>query len=207
MRLLNKFAPTLCLFSLWTTFGQSALAQQDAPVQQSTVAQDVPGQVPTGALKPAAGKPAEAVPAKPANGWRAVSTRQPGEALLIKLRNGSTLKGTLKSASNDSLVLDTKKKEVRLEREEIASVAVVNKKSAAKATLLGVAIGGGAGAGIGAATVGKCTGLCPISDGQARALGAAIVGTAGAIGGGLIGYFSGRGRHKETLLFEAAPTH
>lgn len=200
MRLLNKFASMLCLFSLSVTIGQSALAQQ---ARQSTVAQDVPGSVSPGALEPANGKPSEAVPAKPADGWRAVSTRQPGEALVIKLTNGVTLKGTLKSASGDSLVLNTKDKEVRLDRAEISRVVLVNRKSALKATLLGVAVGGGAGAGIGAASVqGNNQGF--ISNGQARGIAAAICGAGGAIGGGVVGYFTGRGHHREILIYQAA---
>ncbi len=203
MRLLNKFASMLCLYNLSASVGPGALAQQAWSAQQSTVAQNARGQVPTGALEPAAGKPAEAVPAKPANGWRAVSTRRPGELLLIKLTNGSTLKGTLGSASDDSLVLETKQKEVRLEREEIASVAVVHKKSAAKATLLGVAIGGGAGAGIGAGIGAASARGFWTRPGKGASVGASFLGGAGAIGGGLVGYFSGRSRHKETPIYAA----
>lgn len=123
MKALNKFTATLCLCTLSAIVGSVALAQQVAPIQQNTFAYDAPAQVPPRAPEPATGKPAEAVPAKPANGWRAVSTRQPGEALKIKLTNGSVIKGNFRSASDDGLVLELKNKELNLGRDEIATIS------------------------------------------------------------------------------------
>jgi len=159
-------------------------------------------------LEPATGKPAESVPATPANGWRAVSTRQPGEALKIKLTNGGMVKAKFKSASDSGLALELKNKELSLNREEIASVSLLGKRSAVKATLTGMAVGGGvgagAGAGIGVAVFGRPGGFC-CPRGQSAAVGAGILGGAGAIAGGLIGFATGRAARRETTIYEVLP--
>jgi len=202
---LNKFTATLGLFTLSAIVGPDALAQQATSTQQSAVAQNAPGQVPARALEPAIDKPVEAVPAKPANGWRAVSTRQPGEALKIKLKSGRVVKGKFKSATDDGLVLEMKNKEFSLSREEIASVSLLGKRSAGKAAVIGIAVGGGvgagAGAGIGVAAFTRGSFCCPA--GRSAAVGAGILGGAGAIAGGLIGF--GTAGHKEALIYQAMP--
>ena len=204
---LNKFTATLGLFTLSAIVWPDALAQQAASTQQSVVAQNAPGPVPARASEPATGKPAEAVPAKPANGWRAVSTRQPGEALKIKLKTGSMVKGKFKNASDDGLVLEMKNKELSLSREEIASVSLLGKRSAGKATVIGIAVGGGVGAGVGAgigvAAFSRGSICCPA--GQSAAVGAGILGGAGAIAGGLIGFGAGHTGHKEIMIYQALP--
>src|SRR5262245_8248248 len=85
-----------------------------------------------------------------ADSWRPVSSRSTGEVFKVKLKNGSMLKGKLKSADDAGLVLELKNKEVSLSRDEIASVSVLRKKSAGKAAAIGIAVGGGVGAGAGA---------------------------------------------------------
>ena len=205
MHKFNKFTATLGLLSLSAIVGPDALTQQAASTQQSAVAKNAPGQVPARASEPATGKPAEAVPVKPANGWRAVSTRQPGEALKIKLKSGSVVKGKFKSACDDGLVLEMKSKELSLSREEIASVSLLGKRSAGKATLIGIAVGGGvgagAGAGIGVAAFTRGSFCCPA--GRSAAVRAGILGGAGAIAGGLIGF--GTADHKEAVIYQAMP--
>jgi hypothetical protein len=54
----------------------------------------------------------EAQQAALGDSWRPVSSLQPSETLKVKLKSGSTVKGTLKSASADSLVLEQKTKEI-----------------------------------------------------------------------------------------------
>jgi hypothetical protein len=188
---------------LLVCFGPDALSQQAASTQQSAVAQNAPGQVPARASEPAIGKPAEAVPAKPANDWRAVSTRQPGEALKITLKNGGVVKGKFRSSGDDGLVLEMKNKELSLGREEIATVSVPGKKSAGKAAVIGMAIGGGVGAGAGAGYGGAQRNSFVFTRGQSAALGAGIFGGIGAAGGGLIGFAAGHAGHRETMIYQA----
>src|SRR5215472_4311969 len=129
MKLPRKFTLVLPLFGLSLVVAADAMAQQAAPAQAPP--------------RPADGKTAEPGPANLAIGWHAVSTRQPGEALKIKLKDGGMVKGEFKSASDGGLVLGLKKKELNLNREEIASVSLLGKKSAGKATVIGIAVGGG----------------------------------------------------------------
>lgn len=126
-----------------------------------------------------------------------------GRTLKVKLNRGGSIKGTFKSTSADSLVLEQKAKQVQLSRDEIVSVAVVTKKSAATATWIGVAVGGGTGAVLGGAAEASCGGFC---GGNAPARGAGVIGAIGAAGGGLVGYFIRRRSHKETLIYHAVPT-
>src|SRR5262245_47080527 len=91
------------------------------------------------------------------NNWMVVSSQPAGEVLHIKLKTGRLRKGRLKSASDTGFVLELKNKELSLSREEIASVAVSSRKSAGKAAVTGLVVGGGAGAGAGAGIgAGRC---------------------------------------------------
>jgi hypothetical protein len=193
MKLLRKFTLVLPLFGLSLVVAADAMAQQAAPAQAPP--------------RPADGKTAERGPATLAIGWRAVSTRQPGETLKIKLKDGGMVKGEFNSASDGGLVLGLKKKELSLNREEIASVSLLGKKSAGKATAIGIAVGGGvgagAGAGIGVAAFGGGGFCCP--RGKSAAVGAGILGGAGAIAGGLIGFAAGHAGRRETTIYEVLP--
>lgn len=136
--------------------------------------------------------------------WQAVSSRSVGEMLVVKLKGGSVAKGRVQNVSPNSINLQRGSRSVELMRDEIASVSVLGqKKSAAKATLLGALIGGGAGAGIGAAAIGNGDNKCCLTSGQTRALGAAFGGALGLVGGSLVGYFTGRNHHNQTVIYKA----
>jgi hypothetical protein len=137
--------------------------------------------------------------------WKTVSSRAAGETLIVKLKQGKTVKGALQSTSESSLVIGQSGESVELKRDEIASVAVVSgRKSAARTTLLGVAIGGGAGLGIGAGIGAATTSGDGVLATDERAIKAGIGTVVGAVGGGLIGYFVGRHRTSKSLIYEAA---
>ncbi|HEX7289465.1 MAG TPA: hypothetical protein VF532_24995 [Candidatus Angelobacter sp.] len=131
-----------------------------------------------------------------------MSSRTPGEVLAVQMKDGKKLSGPLKSASESTLLLERKGKIVEVQRAEVVSVAVVGaRKSAARPALIGAAIGGGAGAAIGAAATRPKQGDII----NVQAAGAVVFGTIGLVGGGVIGYLSGRNRHNETLIYNAPP--
>ena len=70
--------------------------------------------------------------------------------------------------------------------------------------LIGLGVGAAVGAGIGAAVNGNESGPSfVLSKGQERAIGAAVSGAIGAVGGSVIGYFAGHRRRSQTLIHEA----
>jgi len=135
--------------------------------------------------------------------WRAVSARSAGDVLKIKLKNSKTIMATLKTASDTGLVLELKDKELALEKNEINSVSVLTKKSAGKAALVGMVVGGGVGAGAGAGLGAAHSNNCFCTHGQGVAIGAGVLGGAGAAAGGLVGLVAGHASRKETLLYQA----
>ena len=137
--------------------------------------------------------------------WRSVSSRSPGDVLKITLKDGSTVKGMLKSASDTGLVLERKNRELSVPREEVGSVSVLTKESAGKAALIGMALGGGAGAGVGAGVGAAQKNSFPLTRGQSSALGAGVFGGAGAAVGSLVGFAVGKSGHKEMVIYQALP--
>ena len=140
-----------------------------------------------------------------ADSWRPVSSLSAGEVLKIKLKDGGMVRGKFKSASDAGLVLELKNKELSLSREEIASVAVLGKRSAGKAAVIGMVVGGGVGAGAGAGFGASQNNNFVFTRGQSAALGAGIFGAIGAAVGGLIGFAAGHAGRRETMVYQALP--
>jgi hypothetical protein len=134
----------------------------------------------------------------PTHDWPALSTITTGSKVEVKLKDGKTVKGKLSGVSDTALTLSIKDKPVDLKREDVASVYQVSKKSATKATLIGLGVGAGAGAVIGTAADASSSGFEKIDKAATAAL--TIIG-AGA--GALAGYLIGRGGHKRVLVYEA----
>ena len=131
-----------------------------------------------------------------ATDWSRLSSIDSGAKLSVKLKTGKEFKGTFSSVSESALTLDTKQKPLVLKREEIATVQqTIKKGSGTKAALLGMGIGGGAGALVGAA--GSRDDFDKIE--QAATAGLAVIG---AVVGGVTGYFIGRGSSKKILVYQ-----
>lgn len=129
-----------------------------------------------------------------------MSSRTPGEVLSVQMNSGKKLKGPLKAASESTLLLEQKGKVLEIQRADIVSVAVVGtRKSATRSTLIGAGVGAGAGAVIGAAAARPKQGDII----NVQAVGAVVFGTIGLVGGGVVGYLTGRNRHKETRIYDA----
>ena len=116
----------------------------------------------------------------------------------VKLKSGQTVEGKLNSVSDTTLSLSVRGKPVDLKRDEIFSIHHVIKKSATKATLIGMGVGAGAGAAIGLAGSGGNNSFDKID--HAVTAGLTVLG-AGA--GAAVGYFIGRSGRKRVLIYQA----
>ena len=128
--------------------------------------------------------------------WSALKSITSGDKLVTKLKNGKSVEGKLTGVSDTTLSLTVKDKSLDLNRDDILSVYEVRGKSATKATLIGLAVGAGAGAAIGAAG----------SNNDAFVRQSAVAGVLGVIGGGvgaIVGFAIGKSGHKRVLIYEA----
>src|SRR2546422_4452348 len=87
----------------------------------------------------------------PTSDWSALRNVAPETKLEVKLKNGKTVKGKLNSVSENALSLVVSKKTIALNREDVFSVYQVSGQSAKKPTLIGMGVGAGAAAAVGAA--------------------------------------------------------
>ena len=137
--------------------------------------------------------------AGPTSDWSALRAVASGSKLVVKQKNGKTVKGKLSSVSDDALTLSVKNAPLNVKREDVLSVYQVKKKSATKATLIGLGVGAGAGAALGAAAV--------INDDYGfDKLDRAVMGgltVLGGAAGALTGYLFGRGGSKRVLIYES----
>ena len=134
----------------------------------------------------------------PNGDWSALNRVSAGSKLAVKLKNGTTAEGKLSGVSDTTLSLTVKGKPVDIKREDVFSVHQTSKKSATKATLIGMGVGAGTGVGIGAAGSSADDGFDKID--QVATAGLTIIG-AGV--GALVGYLVGRGGRKRVLIYEA----
>ena len=134
-----------------------------------------------------------------ARDWSALRAVTQGSKLFVRLKNGKTVEGKLSGVSDSALTLSVKNKPEELKREDVQSVYQVRRKSAKKATLIGLGVGAGAGALVGVAGGDSSDDFPIVTKGQAAAALSALGGAAGA----LTGYLIGRGGHKRVLIYEA----
>lgn len=134
----------------------------------------------------------------PTSDWSALNAVAPGSKLAVKLKNGKTVEGKLSGVSDTALSLSVKEKPVDIKREDVFSVHQTSKRSATKATLIGMGLGAGAGAAIGVAGSSKHDSFDKLD--KAVTAGLTVIG-AGA--GALTGYFIGRSGRKRVLIYEA----
>jgi len=135
----------------------------------------------------------------PASDWSRLNAVTAGSKLSVKLKSGKTVDGKLSGVSDTALSLTVKSKPVDLKREDVLSVYQITKKSAAKATVIGLGVGAGAGAAIGLA--GRS------NDGFAKLENAVTAGLTvlGAGAGALTGFLIGRSGSKRVLIYQAQP--
>jgi small nuclear ribonucleoprotein (snRNP)-like protein len=130
--------------------------------------------------------------------WSRLTTVATGSKLSVKLRNGNTMEGTLTGVSDTALTLMVKNTAKEARRHDVLTVHNVTRKSAAKATLIGLGAGAGAGAIFGAAADSRSDSFETL-DNIATAVTTVIGAGAGALGGFLVG----RTGKKRVLIYEA----
>ena len=131
--------------------------------------------------------------------WATIESVPSGDGLIVKLKNGNTVKGRFRGISGDTLTLVRDKKTTDINRPDVQWIKRVIPKSAAKPTL----IGAGAGAAIAVTSVA----IAAASDdtgGTEGELAAATLGIAlvGAGIGALVGLAFGS-RQKKVLIYES----
>ena len=133
------------------------------------------------------------------NEWSILKAVPPGDELVVKLKDGRTVKGRLRAVSDIHLTLSRGRKSFDIDRQDARQVYRIVPKSAARSTL----IGAGAGAAIGTAGIAVAA-AADESGGDDGEVAAAILGVAilGAGIGALVGLAFGS-RQKKVLIYEA----
>ena len=125
-----------------------------------------------------------------ARGWEAAKAIPPGERLSIRLKDGKSVEGRLSRISDATLTLEREKQNIEMNRDSIAKVYRLIKRSAGKSIARSTAIGAGIGFGIGAG-VGiwggsyedlETAGLVAILGGAGAGIGAGVGAIVGAFG-------------------------
>jgi hypothetical protein len=144
--------------------------------------------------------PTPATPATTVRGsWDRLKAIPPGDEVAVTLRNGKTLKGRLINVSDTVLTLAQGKKTTDLTRGDTLKVYRVVRKSTTRSTMIGLAIGAGAGALIGGASI------AALSEGSEDpglwVIASLFFGAIGAGVGALTGYLFGS-RKQQELIYE-----
>jgi hypothetical protein len=124
--------------------------------------------------------------------WAAVEQLAAGERIEAALSNGKTLKGKVDHVTPASVFIERRGKTIEVKRGDVARLYRWKAGSGAKWTIIGAAIGAGAGGALGAAIMERESGF-----------GAAMAGTVvflSLIGAG-VGYLIGHG--KSVLIYSA----
>ena len=135
----------------------------------------------------------------PTRDWSQLNAVTAGSKLSVKLKSGKTVDGKLSGVSDTALSLTVKDKPVDVKREDVQSVYQLTKKSAAKATLIGLGVGAGAGAAIGLAGRSK-NDLVNLNNPVTAGL-----TVLGAAAGALTGFLIGRSGRNRVLIYQAQP--
>jgi hypothetical protein len=135
---------------------------------------------------------AQTTPAPTIGSWESLNAIPPGDKLAVELRNGQTVKGRLSVVSDTSLTLADGRKVTDVSRVDVLKVRRKISKSAKRATLIGIGVGGGIGLG----------GSVVAAGGYEADLLALIGGAIGVGAGALIGYLVGS-RKQWVLIYEA----
>ena len=133
--------------------------------------------------------------------WSRLNSVASGSKLSVKLKDGKTVEGSLRSVSDTGLSLTVKNTERELRRDDIRTVHEVAPKSVKKSTLIGLGLGAGAGAVVGiAGNASADNDRFQVID-ERLAAGIAVVLGAGV--GALSGFLVGKSGKKRVLLYES----
>jgi hypothetical protein len=128
--------------------------------------------------------------------WGAVQVVPPGDALIVKLKDGRSVSGKLISVTDAELSLTRNKKSETFGRDRIFQI-YSRKRKAEKGKYAAIGAGIGAGSGLG---IGLAKNSPPVDDGEIYPIGGAILGAGiGAIGG----FLFGQAKRKRVLIYQA----
>ena len=140
--------------------------------------------------------PAYAKPAAPAPAdWSAVQALSPGTKLVVRTKDGDRLTGRFESANDLLINFADGRRKISLTRESIRVVQLDRGNSRGRGTLIGAAIGAGAGFAVGSIL------YFPFKDDMVASTVPGFTGLGAAIGAG-IGASTGKGR-KNVTVYEA----
>jgi small nuclear ribonucleoprotein (snRNP)-like protein len=134
---------------------------------------------------------------QPASGdWSSVQALTPGEDLMIRLKDGKSIRGKLTSVTDSAVNITRKNRSETIAKDSIAEIYHSKRKAEkGKYALIGAGIGAGVGLGIGLAKNSP-----PVDDGELYPKVGAILGAGiGAVGG----FLFGQGKRKRVLIFQA----
>ncbi|HEY2860465.1 MAG TPA: hypothetical protein VGJ21_18745 [Terracidiphilus sp.] len=122
--------------------------------------------------------------------WANLSKLQAGDKVQVLEMNSTNVTGKFVSVTDASILLDAKGTTQTVLSQDVKSVKLMRNKHRLRNTLLLAGAGAGVGAGIGAAVHKSCPSTQTFCfDIGGRSFPAAIGGTIGLIGGGVIGAF------------------
>jgi len=132
--------------------------------------------------------------------WSIISTLQPNEKLVVKLKDGKNVEGRLNSVTEKALTLSKDGRTIDIDRENVARAYLVKGAPMKKQVLVGMAVGAGVGAGMGVAA-GSCSpgdAVCYKKSETIPLLTAFFAGV-----GALIGLIIGKTNNRRELIYEA----
>lgn len=128
--------------------------------------------------------------------WSVVQALAPGDALIVKLKDGRSVDGKLNSVTDAELSLTRNNKSEAFGRDRIFQI-YSRKRKAEKGKYAAIGAGIGAGAGLG---IGLAKNSPPIDDGEIYPIiGASLGAGIGAIGG----FLFGQAKRKRVLIYQA----
>ena len=128
-----------------------------------------------------------------AGSWDAVKSVYTDTKLEVRTTDGETMKGKMLDATDATLALSVDGRRVEIPRDRVQRVYAEGKRSVKRTTLIGAAIGGGGGLGLG---------IAAFSAGDMTRSVIYAPGIAGAGIGAGIGALLGLRRSKPTLIYE-----
>ena len=131
--------------------------------------------------------------AQPPDGWAKVESLTPGSMVIVNLKTGESVKGPLKLAEADAVVMDLTGA-TPIAKSAVKDVRLVGKHSNSR----GVGIGLGVGAGFGIAAMAAAPCFCTKGPGD-YAAGALVLGGIGAA----FGWLSVRKNSNERVIYRA----
>jgi hypothetical protein len=128
--------------------------------------------------------------------WGSVQAVPPGDALIVKLKDGRSVEGKLNSVTDAELSLTRNNKSETFGRDRIFQI-YGRKRKAEKGKYAAIGAGIGAGVGLG---VGLAKNSPPVDDGEIYPIAGTILGAGiGAIGG----FLFGQAKRKRVLIYQA----